>query len=67
MPPTQGIEDWIYGGLPQITIKPQLKRKNKQMSGLGWGELSWPESESARNFVDENVYEKCSATFFIFF
>ena len=31
------------------------------MSGLGFGGLSISESESARNFVDENVYEKFSA------
>ena len=37
------------------------KQKNPAIPGFGWGGLSWPESESARNFMDKCVYEKFSA------
>jgi len=33
-------------------------------SGLGWGGLSWPESNSARKIIFKNVGEKMSVIFF---
>ena len=42
----------------------RAKKKNPSIPGFGWGGLAWPESESARNFMDKCVYEKFSAKHF---
>jgi len=44
-------QKWILGSL----VIPKSYQNPAELGGL-----SWPESESARNFVDENVYEKFS-------
>ena len=40
--------------------------KQNKIPGLGRAGLSISESESARNFMDKCVDEKCSAIFFLF-
>ena len=44
-------QKWILGSL----VIPKSYQNPAELGGL-----SWPESESARNFVDNNVYEKFS-------
>ena len=57
------LKGYDYAKIKQKMAK-QLKKT--KIPGLGRGGLAWPESESARNFMDKCVYEKCSAIFFFF-
>jgi len=52
------LKGYDYAKIKQKMAK-QLKKT--KIPGLGRGGLAWPESESARNFMDKCVYEKCSA------
>ena len=49
------------GPMRQNRAKNMQQIKTIKIPGLGRGGLAWPESESARNFMDKCVDEKCSA------
>jgi len=57
------LKGYDYAKIKQKMAK-QLKKT--KIPGLGRGGLAWPEWESARNFMDKCVYEKCSAIFVFF-